>query len=57
MAVFIQRYDLEKFRELTGRILRAQCQRGMHGIRSLFTASQLKRLDDNNDESDDDSYL
>ena len=29
----------------------------MHGIRSLFTTSQLKRLDDNNDDNDDDSYL
>ena len=35
----------------------------MHGIRSLFTASQLKRPDDNNDDNhddnvdDDDSYL
>ena len=35
----------------------------MHGIRSSFTASQLKRPDDNNDDNhddnvnDDDSYL
>ena len=29
----------------------------MHGIRSLFTASQLKTPDDNNDDNDDDSYL
>ena len=29
----------------------------MHGIRSLFTACQLKRLDDINDDNDYDSYL
>ena len=46
-----------KIPELTGKTLRARCQTGMHGIRSLFTASQLKRLDDNNDDNDDDSYL
>lgn len=57
MAVFIHRYDLKEIPELTGKSVQARCQTGMHGIRPLFTASQLKRLDDNNDDNDDDSYL
>ena len=43
--------------ELTRKTLRARCQTGMHGIRSLFTAPQLTRLDDNNDDNDDDSFM